>query len=173
MKKFFRSVGAFLRAMPHFLIFELILKLLLLAIGTPLLVLLLKLTMKLSGISYLNDENLLVYLKHPSTIFVIILMLFFYALFSFVELSALAGCFACFSKGERLSVGGMIRTGIWALKKAVKGAGIFNFIRYMAIMPLAQFSLSAGMFMAPFLPVLRRVFSSLNGIGAAAVFILI
>ena len=173
MKKFFRSVGAFLRAMPHFLIFELILKLLLLAIGTPLLVLLLKLTMKLSGISYLNDENLLVYLKHPSTILVIILMLFFYALFSFVELSALAGCFACFSKGERLSVGGMIRTGIWALKKAVKGAGIFNFIRYMAIMPLAQFSLSAGMFMAPFLPVLRRVFSSLNGIGAAAVFILI
>ena len=172
MKNFFRSVGAFMRAMPHFLAFELILKLLL-AIGTPVLVLLLKLTMKLSGISYLNDENLLVYIKHPATILVIILMLFFYALFSFVELSALAGCFACFSKGERLTVGGMFRTGTRAFKKAVKGAGIFNFIRYMTIMPLAQFSLSAGMFMAPLLPVLRRLFSSLNGIGAAAVFILI
>ena len=48
MKKIIRPAGVFLRAVPHFLVFELIFKLMLLAIGTPVLALLLKLTMKLS-----------------------------------------------------------------------------------------------------------------------------
>ncbi|WP_297961589.1 glycerophosphodiester phosphodiesterase family protein [uncultured Ruminococcus sp.] len=168
MKKRIRSTGFFLRAIPHFLVFELVFKLLLLAIGTPVLALVLKLTMKLSGINYLNDENLLVYLKHPATIAAIVLMLFFYAFFSFVELSALAACFSCFGKGERIYTGGMFRTGVRAFGKAFKGSGILSFIGYMALMPLAQFSLSSGMFMAPLMPVLRRIFYSVNG--AAAIF---
>lgn len=162
MKKIFRSAGVFLKAAPHFLGFELVFKLLLLAVGTPVLALLLKLTMKLSGISYLNDENLLVYLCHPSTIIVIVMMLFVYALSSFVELSALAACFSCFSRDEKIHIGGMFRTGMRAFKKAFKGSGIISFIGYMAIMPLAQFSLSSGMFMAPLLPVLRRIFYSVS-----------
>ena len=168
MKKILRSAGVFLKAAPHFLVFELIFKLLLLAVGTPVLALLLKLTMKLSGVTYLNDENLLVYLRHPSTVIVIVMMLFGYAFFSFVELSALAGCFSCASKKERLHTGGMFRTGIRAFKKALRGSGFFSFLAYMAIMPLAQFSLSSGMFMAPLLPVLRRIFSAINK-GAVAV----
>lgn len=162
MKKIFRSAGVFLKAAPHFLGFEFVFKLLLLAVGTPVLALLLKLTMKLSGISYLNDENLLVYLCHPSTIIVIVMMLFVYALSSFVELSALAACFSCFSRDEKIHIGGMFRTGMRAFKKAFKGSGIISFIGYMAIMPLAQFSLSSGMFMAPLLPVLRRIFYSVS-----------
>ena len=134
MKKILRSAGVFLRAMPHFLVFELLFKLLLLAIGTPVLALLLKLTMKISGITYLNDENLLVYLKHPATIVVIIMMIFAYAFFSFAELSALA---------------------------------------YMAVMPLAQFSLSSGMFMAPLMPLLRRIFYSVSSKAAIVSYVLL
>ncbi|WP_028517922.1 glycerophosphodiester phosphodiesterase family protein [Ruminococcus flavefaciens] len=173
MKKIFRPAGVFLRAVPHFLVFELIFKLMLLGIGTPVLTLLLKLTMKLSGINYLNDENLLIYLKHPATITVIIVMLFFYAFFSFVELSALAACFSCFEKKQRIFTGGMFRTGIKSFVKAFKGAGILSFLGYMAVMPLAQFSLSSGMFMAPLMPVLKRIFSSVSGIGAVVAYILI
>lgn len=173
MKKILNSAGLFLRAVPHFLVFELIFKLMLLAIGTPVLTLLLKLTMKLSGITYLNDENLLVYLRHPSTIIVIILMLFAYAFFSFVELSALAACFSCYSKKQRLFTGGMFRTGVGAFVKAFKGSGILMFLGYMAIMPLAQFSLSSGMFIAPLMPILRRIFSSVRSGTAVAAFVLI
>ena len=173
MKKILKTTGVFLRAVPRFLIFELIFKLLLLAIGTPVLALLLKLTMKLSGINYLNDENLLVYLKHPATIIVIVLMLFCYAFFSFVELSALAACCSCFGKGERIFTGGMFRTGLRAFGKAFKGSGIVSFLAYMAVMPLAQFSLSSGMFMAPLMPVLRRIFYSVSGSMAIASYILI
>ncbi|WP_295067418.1 glycerophosphodiester phosphodiesterase family protein [Ruminococcus sp.] len=173
MKKIIRPAGVFLRAVPHFLVFELIFKLMLLAIGTPVLALLLKLTMKLSGIHYLNDENLLIYLKHPATIIVIIVMLFFYAFFSFVELSALAACFSCFEKKQRIFTGGMFRTGIRSFVKAFKGSGIFAFLGYMAVMPLAQFSLSSGMFMAPLMPVLKRIFSSMNGALGVVAYILI
>ena len=88
--------------MPHFLGFELLFNLMLLAIGTPILAMLLKVTMKLAGVTYLNDENLLTYLRHPSTIIVIIMMLFAFATFSFVELSALAACFSCSSRKKRL-----------------------------------------------------------------------
>ena len=173
MKNFLRSAGVFLRAVPHFLAFELIFKLMLLAIGTPLLTLLLKLTMKLSGITYLNDENLLVYIRHPVTIIVIILMLMAYAFFSFVELSALAACFSCYSQKKRLYTGGMFRTGIKAFAKAFKGAGILSFLGYMAIMPLAQFSLSSGMFMAPLMPVLRRIFNTVKSGTAVTSYVLI
>ncbi len=173
MKKFLRSAGVFFRAVPHFLVFELIFKLMLLAIGTPVLTLLLKLTMKMSGVTYLNDENLLVYLKHPFTIFVIVVMLFAYAFFSFVELSALAACFSCYSKKQRIFTGAMFRTGIKTFVKAFKGAGIVSFLGYMAIMPLAQFSLSSGMFMAPLMPVLRRIFYSVKSGTAVASYVLI
>ena len=173
MKKILRPAGVFLKAMPHFLMFELIFKLLLLAVGTPVLALMLKLTMKLSGVTYLNDENLLVYLKHPSTLIVITMMLFGYAFFSFVELSALVACFSCFSQKQRILTGGMFRTGLRTFRKAMKGSGAVSFIAYMAIMPLAQFSLSSGMFMAPLLPVLRRIFYSVNGAVAVICYILV
>ena len=173
MKRIIRSAGVFLKAAPHFLVFELIFKLLLLAVGTPVLALLLKLTMKLSGVTYLNDENLFTYLKHPSTLIVIAIMLFAYAFFSFVELSALAACFSCYNRKQRIYTGGMFRTGLKAFAKAFRGSGVVSFLAYMAIMPLAQFSLSSGMFMAPLLPVLRRLFNSLNGVLAVACYVLI
>ena len=172
MKKYLRSTGAFFRAAPHFLVFELIFKLMLLAIGTPVLTLLLKLTMKLSGITYLNDENLLAYLRHPSTLIVVVLMLFCYAFFSFVELSALVACFACYLKGERIFTSGMFRTGLRSFVKAFRGSGVLPFLAYMAVMPLAQFSLSSGMFMAPLMPVLRRIFYSVSSSAAVAAYVL-
>lgn len=173
MKKIMRATGVFLRAFPHFLMFELVFKLMLLAIGTPVLMLLLKLTMKISGIVYLDDENVLIYLKHPATVFVIIVMLFFYAILSFVELSALAACFSCYERKQRLSSSGMLRTGGRAFAKAFKGTGIVSFLGYMAVMPLAQFSLSSGMFMAPLMPVLRRIFYSVHGGVAALGYVLL
>lgn len=173
MKRILRSAGVFLKAAPHFLVFELIFKLLLLAVGTPVLALLLKLTMKLSGVTYLNDENLFTYIKHPSTLIVIAIMLFAYAFFSFVELSALAACFSCYDRRERIYTGGMFRTGLKAFAKAFRGTGVTSFLLYMAIMPLAQFSLSSGMFMAPLLPVLRRIFNSLNGGLAIVCYVLV
>ncbi|MBP8594776.1 MAG: glycerophosphoryl diester phosphodiesterase membrane domain-containing protein [Ruminococcus sp.] len=173
MKNFFRSMGVFLKAMPHFLVFELIFRLLLLAVGAPVLVGLIKITMKASHINYLSDEHLAVYLKHPVTILALLVLLFILAFFSFVELSALAACFSCCSQKKRITAGVMLRTGTAAFRKAFRRTGVLRFMLFMLFMPLAQFTLSSGAFMAPMLPVLRRALSDLGSGTVMAVYILV
>ena len=130
MRKFFSSLSTFFRAFPHFMGFELIYRLLLTAIGTPVLALLIKLAMKVSGIKYLSDERMSVYLKHPVTIVFIFILLFCMGFFSFVELSALAGCFSAFKSRGKLTSDGMLRTGLSSFKKAFRGTGIFKFFLF-------------------------------------------
>lgn len=118
MKKFFSSASTFVRALPVVILFELLFRLIMVAIGAPALTLALKLTMKAAGISYLSDEHVVLFLIHPVTIVSLIILLFLIGLFSFVELSALAGCFSCYHEHKRMSVMGMIRTGFGSFKKA-------------------------------------------------------
>ena len=163
MKNFFRSMGTFVRALPHFLLFEFLFKLILIAIGAPILALSLKLTMKAAGIAYIYDESLLTYLHSPVTIFFALILLLFVGAFAFVELTALAACFSCYSRGETISVGGMLRTGLKCFKRAFRLRGGAKFLGFTLFMPFTEFTLSSGMFMAPILPVLRRIFGGING----------
>ncbi len=173
MKNFFRSMRTFIRALPHFLLFEAIYKLILLAIAAPVMTLLLKLTMKLAGISYLDDEHLLVYLQSPATILVILIVLFVSGLFTFVELSALVGCFSCAAKNKKITVGSMLMTGFRSFRKAFRGSGILRFALFTLIMTLAESTLSSGVFLAPVLPILRTVFAGVSSFAAIAVYVLI
>ena len=170
-KNFFKSIRVFLRALPDILLFELIFKLILLSVGAPLLTLLLKLTMKISHVRYLSDEKVWIYLRNPATIIAILLILFFSAMFSFMELSGLAACYSCYYKGERLSVIGMFRTGFFAFKKALRGKGVLCFLTFMVYMPIAQYTISSGIFLAPLLPILRDAFRAINTRGALIVYI--
>ena len=170
-KNFFKSIGVFIRALPDVLLYELIFKLLLLSVGAPLLTLLLKLTMKISNVRYLSDEKVWIYLKNPATIIALLLILFFSAVFSFMELSGLAACYSCYYKGERLSVIGMFRTGYYAFKKAFRGKGLLCFLAFMVYMPIAQYTISSGIFLAPILPILRDAFRAINTRGALALYI--
>ena len=173
MKKFFGSLSTFIRAFPHFMAFELIYRLLLTAIGTPVLSLLIKLAMKISGIKYLSDERMSVYLKHPVTIAFIFILFFCIGFFSFVELSALAGCFSAFRKKEKLTADGMMRTGFSAFRKAFRGTGIFKFFLFMIYMPLAQFTVSSGVFISPLMPALKRLLRSWGSGVAVVVYVAI
>lgn len=170
-KNFFKSIGTFLRAFPEVMAFELLFKLILLALGAPAMAWLLRLTMKLSNVKYLSDEKIWIYLKNPATLAALLIILFFSAVFSFVELSALTACFSCRSKGERLSVVGMFRTGTYSFKKAFRGRGLLNFLKFMIYIPLAQLTISSGVFLAPLLPILRTAFHSVNSKRAIAVYI--
>lgn len=173
MKKFFASIGTFVRAMPHFLLFELLFKLLLIAFGAPVLAISLKLTMKAAGISYIYDESLLTYLHSPVTVFFLIILLFLFGFFSFVELTALAACFSCYGRGETITVGGMMRTGFKGFAKAFRGSGIAKFFGFTMFMPFTEFTLSSGVFMVPLLPLLRWVFKRIGGYMAVIVYIII
>ncbi|MDE5772221.1 MAG: glycerophosphoryl diester phosphodiesterase membrane domain-containing protein [Ruminococcus sp.] len=173
MKKFLNSASSFVRALPHFVVFELLMKLFLVAIGVPVLAYILKYTMKVSGVTYLSDENLLIYLKNPTTIFAFTVLVFCVAFFTFVELSALVACFACYGRHKKISVWGMFVTGLKAFAKAFRGAGIPRFLVFMIFMPIVQFTFASGQFLAPLMPIVRTVFKSVNGASAVIVYILI
>lgn len=163
-------MSAFVRAFPHFIAFELLYKMIMLAIGAPLLTLLLKLTMKASGINYLSDQKLLSYISNPVTIIAAIITMFVLAFFSYVELSALAACFSCVMKHEKITVGGMFRSGFRSFVKAFRGTGILHFLLFMLFIPMAQFTISSGIFMAPLMSVMRMLFRSVGNKSAVLVF---
>lgn len=173
MKKFLGSASAFIRAFPHFVIFELLAKLFLASIGVPLLAYMLKYTMKVSGVTYLSDENLLIYLKNPTTILAFIVLVFCVAFFTFVELSALVTCFACHSKHQKITVGGMFVSGLKSFRKAFRWTGIPRFLVFMLFMPIVQFTFASGQFLAPLMPIVRTIFKSVSNTSAVIVYILI
>lgn len=172
MKNFFRSMGVFIRSLPHFLLFEMLYKALLLAVGAPALSALLELTMKLSRVNYLDDESLLVYLHSPVTAFVLIIVIFISGFFTFIEFSALAACFTCRAKHEKLTIGGMILTGLKSFKKAFRTANPLKFAIFMLFISLSEFSLSSGVFMFSLLPLLRKIFADVGGQYAFTAYVL-
>ncbi len=173
MKRFFKFAGTFLRSIPQIILFELMFKLILTAIGAPLIALLIKLAMNHADIRYLTGENMLSFLLSPVTIGILILMLFVIAFFSMVELSALVAGFGFRFREQKITITGMLRSGIAAFFKAFRGKGILSFLGFMLVVPLAQFTLSSGMFSMPILPMLRTVFGSSGSIIFIIVFIII
>lgn len=157
MKKYFKAAGVFVRALPQFLLFELMYKLILLALGTPLITELFSVAMKSADVSYLSLETLPVLFKNPVTIISVIIMMFSVAFFSFVEVSALIACFSAFHERRKISVAGMLSAGLRAFGKAFRGTGILRFLLFMLVVPLAQFTLSSGIFFAPLIPLLRSL----------------
>ncbi|MDE5583006.1 MAG: glycerophosphoryl diester phosphodiesterase membrane domain-containing protein [Ruminococcus sp.] len=172
MKKFFKSASSFFRSVPYFVIFELLFKLFLLSIGAPALAYLLKYTMKASGVTYLSDENLLIYLQNPTTVFAFILLIFFVAFFTFVELSALVMCFSCSENHRKISIGGMFSSGINAFVKAFRWSGIPKFLMFMLFMPMVQFTFASGQFLAPLMPIVRTIFKSVSSTAGVVAYIL-
>ena len=165
--------STFLRSFGHFMAFELILKLALLAIGAPVLTYMLKFTMKMAGVSYLTDENLLVYIQKPLTLISGILLLFFIGFFTFVEMSALIACFGCYSRHEKITLSGMFACGTDSFKKAFRWSGIPRFMVFMLLMPFVQFTFASGQFMAPMMPILRNIFKSLSNTSVIVAYVLI
>lgn len=133
----------------------------------------LKYTMKVSGVTYLSDENLLIYLKNPATISAFIVLIFCVAFFTFVELSALTVCFACHSRRQKITVGGMFVAGLKAFTRAFRWTGIPLFLVFMLFMPIVQFTFASGQFLAPLMPIVRTVFKSVSNTAGIVAYILI
>lgn len=157
MKRFFKAIGVFFRAFPGVILFELMYKLLLTALGVPLLTLIVRSSMKSAGISYLSAENLGDFLLSPVTWIAVPGLLLVMAFFSIVELSALTACYACRFERKKITVTEMLKVGLRSFVRAFRGTGILSFLGFMLVIPLAQFTMTSGVFLAPMLPMLRSL----------------
>lgn len=96
----------------NLIVFEAIYKLLAAALVTPILVLLLDLTVKQSGFAYLADDNVGDVLTNPLTIALIIILLILGAMYSLLEMSALITGFHDGRYGKRPGAMQMLRAGL-------------------------------------------------------------
>lgn len=172
-KNLFKPAMIFFRTFPTVILFELLFKLLLTALGAPVLTFLLKITMKISQVKYISDEHAWAYLRNPATIAALLFVLFFSAAFSFAELSALTACYSGVYTKQKTSVGGMFRIGIYSVKKVLRRDGIRTFLHFMILMPLLEFTLSSSVFMMPLLPMLKTLLKSWGSTAAVIVYIVL
>ncbi|MBE6862477.1 MAG: hypothetical protein E7497_06230, partial [Ruminococcus sp.] len=162
MKRLFKSAGIFFKAFPGIILFELLYKLILTAIGSPLLNFLLKAAMNSAGVTYLSSESIPQFLSSPLTLVIILLTLFTVAFFSFVEIAALTACFACLSERRKITVMGMLKIGLRSFAIIFREKGILSFLGFMLIIPVIQLTLSSGVFFAPMMPMIRMAMGNFN-----------
>lgn len=115
------------------IIFEAIYKLFTTAIFTPLLVEMVNLALKLSGINYLTNARLLDFILKPTTIAILFLLLILFAVFCLMEMSALSYCFDLSYNDSEASVVDMIKIGT---KSAFRLLGNNNFLMILFLLIL-------------------------------------
>lgn len=146
------------------LCFELLFKLILTALGVPLLSFMLKIAMNSAGVTYLSTESMGKFLLNPLTWIIVLITLFTIAFFSFAELSALTACFTYYSRRKKITALGMFKIGLHNFSKAFRKMGILHFFGFMLIVPFVQLTISSGVFLAPFQPMLKRAMISYNDV---------
>ncbi|MBQ9957228.1 MAG: glycerophosphoryl diester phosphodiesterase membrane domain-containing protein [Ruminococcus sp.] len=173
MKGFFRAGRDFVRAFPGIIAFELFFKLIITAVGLPVLGAMLRFVADNANVKYVSGETLTEIVRSPVALVSAVITLIAVGFFSITELCALTACFACQRKGVRLTLYGMLRVGLRSFAKAVKGRGILSFFAFLLFVPLVRFTVSAGIFASPFIPAVRSLLNPYGIYTAGAVMLVV
>jgi glycerophosphoryl diester phosphodiesterase len=119
-------------------IFEAIYKLFTLAIFTPLLVEMIKIALKLSGINYLTNARFFDFLFKPTTIAILFLIILIFALFSLMEMSALTYCYNISYNGGTSTVVDMIKAGAGAAVRLLGPYNAFMIVFVILLIPITH-----------------------------------
>lgn len=146
IKKYFKSIGTLFRAMPLIILFELMYKVILSAVIAPLLKNVLNLAMKIAGIGYLTTENLAKFFTNPAVILLLILVLLAAAFFTLMEISAVLYCLACFYLKKRVTIAGMMKTGIKTSLKIFRARNFVIIFHALFLLAFTQLTTASGLF---------------------------
>ena len=126
------------------MIFEVLLKIAASSLLSPLILLLLELSIKWAGMRYITKGNIRLYLSAPSTIAVlslILLILLFYTLFEIVSLIV---CFDNSRKNKKITVIDIAAAGFKKVRRFLRPSGIPVLIMTVLIMPVSGLPLFSG-----------------------------
>ncbi|MBQ3583517.1 MAG: glycerophosphodiester phosphodiesterase [Lachnospiraceae bacterium] len=135
------------------IIFEAIYKLFTTAIFTPLLVEMVNLALRLSGINYLTNTRLISFIMKPTTIAILFLLLLLFSIFCLFEMSALSYCYDLSYNDKEASVVNMIKIGF---KSAFRLLGNHNFLMIFFILlliPITHLAVISGYLTSNQIPV--------------------
>lgn len=103
-----------------FVLYELIYKLLFIAIFYPVLILMFEFTLEKAGFKYLTNNYFYAYLRSPYTIIAIILAVLILAFYVTYEVSCLSVCFDVAHHGQKMSVGQIFKSGFKMMRTTLK-----------------------------------------------------
>lgn len=101
-------------------LFEVIYKMLFIALFYPALILLFEFTLKMAGIKYLTNNYLYAFLKSPFTIISILLLILIFTFYITYEVSCLSVCFDACYHGTKLSVTRIFKSGFKQMRTSIR-----------------------------------------------------
>lgn len=136
MNRFSLAIKFFKNNFKQIIIFEAIYKIILMAIVTPLLVELVDIAMRLSGINYLTNARLMGFLAKPTTIAILILVVVLYAIISIMEMGAITHAYNIYYNGGNVSIVDMIKSGIFSALRLLSPYNIPMIFFVIALLPV-------------------------------------
>lgn len=124
-----------------FVLYEIIYKLLFIAIFYPVLIFTFEFTLEKAGFRYLTNNYFYSYLRSPYTIIAIILMFIILAFYVTYEVSCLAVCFDVAHHGHKMSVGQIFRAGFKMMGTALKKKKLNSFFHISVISMMMNITL--------------------------------
>lgn len=158
IKRYFRTMGTLIKATPVIIVFEIMFKLILFAIVSPLLKFMLNTSMKLAGVNYLTSDNLKKFFSDPITFLFAFIIITGASFILLIEISAIINCFAVFSRKKRIGVAGMMKAGVLTAAKSFRSIKNFPiFIHTFFILIFTQLAATSGLFSYVGLPNLQTL----------------
>lgn len=157
------------RNIKKIIIFEAIYKVFSLAIFTPLLVELVKVALRLSGINYLTNARFFDFLFKPTTIAILFLAMLLFALFSLMEMSALTYCYNISYNGGTASVVDMIKAGSSAALRLIGLYNVYMILFVLLLIPITHVGAISGYITSMQIPVFIIEYLKLKKLAAIVV----
>ncbi len=132
------------RNLKPIVLFEIIFALLTAVIVTPILVGLFHLSITLSGVGYVGNDNIISYLLHPTTILLVIIIIFGIALISVLNIISVIQAIDASHFDRDITVGQMFRDGFANARRVFSKKNWFIVIYTVLIVPLTGFVSVAG-----------------------------
>jgi glycerophosphoryl diester phosphodiesterase len=140
MKGFYRQNFALLfRNLPALLWFELLYKMLAALVLYPLILTGLDYAIKRSGLTFLTDKNLKVFLSNPVSLAIGVLLIIIMVVFALYELSVLVICFEKSRLGEKVNAIEIAFAGLTKLRKFLHPIGFIYFFVLLAALTFLDF----------------------------------
>lgn len=132
--------------------FELSYRLICMALFLPLLSGLFQYSLHLAGYEYLSGDRLLSYLTRPSTILILLFVIFALSVMTLFEIFCLIPAYHASYHQKKIAVTAMYQHGLYIVKKSLHVKNLPLFLHALLILPLTNLSVLSGYFSSLMIP---------------------
>lgn len=134
------------------LLFEILYKIVMTALFTPMLIGCLNLAMYLANMRYISNENVWTFLAKPSTLFILVMVFLLFSVFTTIELAAVVTCYHASYHNEKIRVADMFEAGFRSSFRIFKPKNMLLFIYTLCMIPITNITIVSGYMSAITIP---------------------